>query len=381
MEKQLRQSIVQTGSKPGVYNRLAEIPALQKWIPPYIIVEPGKSLTKNQRDILRRILEESGCKELLLRPSEQSDWKGNVGTMSTHSSTFKDIDATLDQAWHDTKKGELLKYSEMEGNGYDPNNVRMLIAPRYEWGAIDRIHGCLTEDPHDPKRVYVDIFSEYDDFCLPLSYRDGILEKTLFSVDGQVEKFREGIQQALQMHNECRETGIFPDIEEDALQWEFGLTRRGEQPVRTLLFQTRWFAKSNLIDKESYNIKPRMRTRDFRVFGESGTDDIELPVLHVDHLYTIQKQDAEMQEPYVMGLRRPCGELAHDYAKNMLGYIPNGNGHIVESLQHQATRYVMHCLQRGGFAILGRSPYEELPKEGSVTIVCNGEDYEIRAVA
>ncbi|GEM_PF-4650704 len=379
MNSALESAIRARGSKPAIYEHFIDDRKLRKYIPPFITLESGKSLTNRQRTFLRRILSNAGTNEALVRTSQGwSDWIGNVDTMPSPSCTLETIDKTIDETRAQCHDQALVKHARLEKNGYDPHKVHHLIVPNYQTRFADYYQGSMTEHPNQNEELYIDVYDKNAQLHYPVNFTGGRVSNDMFSLRSRHVSAFGSLDATQRMHRDFRESNQFSV--DDALQMEFGLIET-KTAIKPLLYQVRRFAQMCLVTEEeriAYNIGPNQTERMVRVLGKTPQEGLHLPVYSACTIQDTVDKANENQRPCIVAPLQPRDELGTIIAPEMRVFIPNGNYHCVQSMQHQITRFAMHCLRNGGTVILDSgNAFKMVANAAQATVITNGTNYAI----
>ncbi len=370
MEERLHHLIEELGGKHGVLERLREIPTIQEYIVPTVLLRRDEGLTAASFATVRQLCDEYKVDRVRIRTSCEADWSGMIDTMPSPPSTIGKLESNLDAVAEALRNQRLLNYARDEGSTYDPDNVSRTISP-----FIEPPYGTLTEHPNQSDFLMIDLEDEETQEIEIVDCKNNQLPSDLPM--RHVHRTREQMQAVLQMREDVRSTGLFPD---DALQYEFGFHPTTRLP---LLFQVRHFSKRN---EEEWTIdRKNERGTSQRIFGYTKQSGMTLPVARAEFRVVAIMKGEQSGSDYILAPEsisatfRAGGDLFL-CPKNMRGYVPCIHTERQMALVHQNTRFVQGALRRDGFAILEmkHSAFRDLPQDGGrANVTCNGRDFLI----
>lgn len=372
MDAKLESNIQELGGKHGVLAYLREnVPELRGHLVPSLVFGIREGLGEQARILLEWACDSYESSRVIVRSSEQNDHRGLVDAMPTEDGNLEDVDGLIQDVQAKCLNERIIDYSEKEGGDYDPERVTISVAP-----FINGPRGLVTEHPNIPGVLCVDVVKKLSEKVESLSHESlDFLDGRCLNVSVYDDLSEVYARHGLRLRDLVRESGAFDD--DDVLQYEFVLGQSG-----SFLTQVKWFAKRNLTNCSSAEVKAVMNkpfSRGYRNFGITGKDGIVLPYVKGDERKAFL--DFEAQNPGVpyafhlshdgLGKRLKLDQIP----KHMRAYLPA----VKPPLTHQNTRFVQNCLKRDGVAFLNTVLNARHAKADNVRVTSDGLNISVRA--
>ncbi len=340
------------------------VPGGRRYVLPMELLMPGDQYTLGIHRLVKAACREAGTDWVIVRTSERSDWDGMVDTMPTkvipaNLFSLRRVRAAIQAVRMQCHHPDLLRYAEVEGNGYDPEKVTVSVTP---W--VSYPHGSVTEHPNIPGRQFVDV-------CKPSNsgmgakglihrcagYQDGeYIERSGYVVNTSYGK------KGLAVANWARESG---DLPEDRA-YQFEEVGMGGYPKLT---QVRDFAVVRLAD---FRVE-RKESSMTRNFGVTPPEGVVIRCVRYGVRGDIGKfinglhDDADPFMYFATNVGEPLTLVDHVHPL-MQGYVVNQKS----PLSHNNMRFVQAALRaENGVAFLGRNRNTDY--QGVVRVVSDGE--------
>jgi len=340
-------------------------------VPPFELLDPGQRFSWGTRRSVWAACRDADADRVIIRTSEQSDWKGMVDTMPTVTCEKGSLSImmAIAKVRKQCEDQKLLRYAENEGNEYDPGRVTVSIAPYFPaTGQSPRI--LATQHPSVEGVNLIDVIvpsSAFLDWPENHSYdfdEKNNLAHVYFGTSQQSYAAK-----ALALSRIIESTGELP--KDEAFQFEGGIVKGNP-----MLFQIRQFADRRKADFQL----DQARNSQLRDFGVTPKEGVVLEVVRVetrDQFAAFEANNPGVK--YLLVLERATNKLAlTDQPKNMSGYMIK----VKPALSHQATRLVQMSLRNphGVASLFSADKMTKLQDGSKVRIIADGIRQRIEKV-
>lgn len=334
-----------------------------EYVLPMEILKPGADYTRAVHCGVIASCKEVGSNAVIVRTSQRTDGPGMVDVMPTRLvplSIFfsaRRIAKVVEEVRRGCFDSKLVAYSQVEGLGYNPEEVTVSITPfldepdvydEYDENRRFCKAGLVTEHPNQDKVLLADMFELRKHSLVGDRHCSTNFLNNRTPIDSRLDVNRD-FREFLKLQQFVRDADILD--ENMSYQFEGGMDRKRQ---RARLLQIREFAPKR---KADFRLTPSLRSNSVgrRVFGITPKDGIEVSIAFVSNRKSFYEEvlpNISSNQKFVLALYKTSGPLQPNEIPDprMVGYMACDRVHLT----HQGTRPVQAALRKeDGIANLG----------------------------